>query len=59
MTDWKSKIRPILAGFSMAALVWFYTLKVFGNPIPLEVNSFWIPILWYFRARDMEKKVAK
>jgi len=55
----KGKIRPMLAGFSMVALIWFYTLMVFGNDIPLEINSFWIPILWFFRARDIEKRQAK
>ena len=51
VNDVRIYVRPMLAIGSLCALIWFYTLMAFGNEIPVEVNSFWIPILWWFGER--------
>ena len=54
--EFKAMARPILAHVSIIALIWFYTLAVFGNEIPVEINGFWTPVLGYFGTRELEKR---
>lgn len=54
--DFKGAIRPVLAVFSFAALIYFYTLQVVGYNIPSEINSFWAPVLYYFVDRTLMHK---
>ena len=55
MHDIRIWVRPILAVGCLCALIWFYTLMVFGNDIPPGVNGFWAPISWWFVERTRQK----
>ena len=49
-------IKPIISVICICALVYFYTLQVVGYEIPLEINSLWIPVLWWFRDETLQRK---
>ena len=55
----ESPVRPIIAIISIVALCYFYTLQTLGigNP-PVEINSLWVPILWFFRDRTQIHRKA-
>jgi len=53
----ESHVRPIIAIISIIALCFFYTLTATGSGSPpAEINSLWIPVLWFFRDRTLLHK---
>ena len=48
--------RPILAICSIFALVIFYIAMSEGCDVPVQVNGFWAPVMWYFTDRTLMHK---
>ena len=53
----ETHVRPIIAIISIVALCYFYTLAATGTgDPPAEINTLWIPVLWFFRDRTLIHK---
>jgi len=51
-------VRPIVTILCTFFLAYFYTMETLGYTVPVAINSFWIPVLWWYKDRH-DKRLAE